>query len=296
MNVIPEDKVKRFFHMYHWLLLYVNNNHKFLDGLHDPDDLFKLSPENLGKIKDKLYASPDQIDSFVRDNPANFTPDDLKIISSWKNFVRGRFYIVRYLKNHAVFLEEKPSAKAYGVLGLVTPIDEMMGSTLPRIVEAVLLPYNGNIIYDGTFTSYNVFLGPGIRKNINDIFNQAKSGFGIITSLPFDSEKSRPTDSEKLRGFLKSQYSRDVHYQEIQEMLEKNPDLMAVYSEEMGRVYARTYRKRLKEIGIKEGWFGLMDGIIITGGRTRNDAEKSVKSLVPAEKMKLVHFFQLKAE
>ena len=44
---------------------------------------------------------------------------------------------------------------------------------------------------------------------------------------------------------------------------------MAVFSEEMGRVHARAYRKRLKEIGCKGGLVRLMDGMIIAGGRTQ---------------------------
>ena len=77
-------------------------------------------------------------------------------------------------------------------------------------------------------------------------------------------------------------------------MLARKPELMPVYSEEMGRVHARDYRKRLKARGIAEGWFALMDGIILAGGKERQDVEKAAKSMLPPEKMKLVHLFQLK--
>ncbi len=293
---LPFSDGKHFVRLYHSLLFYVNDKHKVLESLHHPDEFFKLSPEDILRLKDKLYAAPDQIDSFVRDNPANFASEELEIISSWKHFIRGRFYVVRYLKNYAVFLTEGHPAKAYGVQELAVPWENMLGPNLPRIVEATLLPFKDIIIFDGTFSSYNLFFGSGMRRSINDTFRQAKTSYGIITSLPFSSEKSSSTDSEKLRGFLRSQDSRDIHWEEIEELKNKSPELMAVFSEEMGRVHARAYRKKLKEIGVKEGWFGLIDGIIIAGGRTREDVEKALKSLIPIEMMELAYIFQLKAK
>ena len=294
--VLSDSDGKRFIELYHSLLFYVNNTHKVLESLHHPDDIFKLDPEDILKLKDRLYAAPDQIDSFVRDNPANLTSEELKMISAWKHFARGRFYVVRFLKNYAVFLDESHPAKAYGVQGLAMPWEEMLGPNLPRVIEATLLPFDDNIIFDGTISCYNLFFGSGMRRSINDTFRQAKTSYGIITSLPFSAEKSGPTDSEKLRGFLKSQDSRDIHWQEIEELIEKNPELMAVYSEEMGRVHARIYRKRLKEIGVKDGWFGIIDGMIIAAGSTQTDVEMTLKSLLPIEKRKLVYLFRLKSK
>jgi hypothetical protein len=291
---LPNSEGDHFAKMYQSLLFYINDKHNVLKNVHRPEDIHKLDPEAILKLKDELYAVPDQIDSYVKDNPANFASDELETISSWKNFVRGRFYIVRYLKNYAVFLDEGHPAKAYGVHELAVPLEEVLGTSLPRLVKATLLPFKDKIIFDGTFSCYNIFFGSGMRRSINDTFHQAKTSYGIITSLPFTSKKSGPTDSEKLRGLLRSQDSRDIHWEEIENMKKKSPELMAVYCEEMGRVHARAYRKKMKEIGIKDGWFGLIDGIIISGGRTREEVEKSIKSLIPGEMMKLVHIFKLK--
>ena len=68
-------------------------------------DLHKLNLDDLQKLKDRLYGSPDLIDSFVKDNPENLASEELEIVSTWKNFVRGRFYIVRRLKNYTIFLD-----------------------------------------------------------------------------------------------------------------------------------------------------------------------------------------------
>jgi hypothetical protein len=292
---LPESDVRLFFRLYHSLLLYVNNRYKILEGLHRPSDLHKLGPEDLKKLKDRLYGTPDLIDSFVKDNTENLPSDEQEIASTWKNFVRDRFYIVRHLKNHTVFLDSSHPPKAYGVLGMITSFEEMMGPGLPIMVDATLLPFRNQIIYDGTLLSFNIIFGSGIRRRINDSYSQAKS-LGIITTLPVSSEEVKSDDSEILRGYLKTEYSRDVHHEEIWELIGKKPDLMLVYCEEMGKVHARTYRKRLKEAGVVEGWFALIDGIIIAGGKTQKEVERIMKSLLPPEKIKLVYIFQLKAK
>ena len=202
----------------------------------------------------QLYNKPDQIESFVRENPAHLTSNDLEIVSSWSNFLKDRFYVVRHLKNSTLFLSHESPPKAYAVLGLNSTLPDLVGSDLPILVDAVLLPYKDKIIYDGTLGSYKLSFGPGMRKSINDAFYQAKASYGIITSLPPPPVKA-PTDSERLKGFLKSEYSRDVHYEEIKEIIQNNPELMSVFSQEMGRVHARAFRKRMKEMGLKEGWF-----------------------------------------
>lgn len=291
MNLQDSDR-KLFLKLYHSLLIYVNNKHKILENLHHPRDLFRKDLEDIEKLKEKLYSDPSQIDSFVLENPEHFSGEELEIVSSWRHFVKGRFYIVRFLKDHAVFMDEGHPPRAYGVKGLAMQW-EMIGN-LPRIVQATLLPFKGKITFDGSFSCYNLFFGSGMKSSINDSFRQAKANYGIITSLPFSPQDAEPSDSMRLRGFLRSQESRDFHWQEIEKLLRDKPELLPVYSEEMGRVHARAYRKKMKEIGLEEGWFGLIEGIIIAGGRSREEVEAILGGLLPAEKIKLVHIFQLK--
>lgn len=289
---LPDDDRRLFLELYHSLLLYVNNKHKILKDFQRPEDLFKEALEDIEKLKEKLYSKPDQIDSFVRENPQGFSAEELEIISSWRHFVKGRFYIVRFLKDHAVFMDEGHSPKAYGVKGLAMQW-ELIGD-LPRIVQATLLPFKGKITFDGSFSCYNIFFGSGMKSSINDSFRQAKASYGIITSLPFSPKDAAPSDAERLRAFLRSQESRDFHWQEIEELLRKKPELLPIYSEEMGRVQARKYRKKLKDIGINDGWFAIIEGIIIAGGQDQKEVEKIAYSLLPEEKRKLVHIFHLK--
>jgi hypothetical protein len=296
MMNLPEKDVKHFYRLYHSLLFNANKKFNIFKELRSPEDLHKSDLKNLGELKDKLYEVPQLIDSFVKDNPMDLSSEDLKIVADWRNFIKGRFYIVRHLKNYTVFLDPDEPPKAYGVLGLSTPLEEMIGSYLPVMVEAILLPFENKIVYDGTMLPYNVIFGSNMRRSINDRYKQAKTTFGIITTLPLSPEKVKPSDSEILKSYLKTEYSRDIHHEEIQELVNKNPDLATVYYEEMGKVDARAHRKRLKTIGVVEGWFALIDGIIIASGRTREEVERILKFMLPAEKMRLAYVFQLKAK
>ena len=131
-----------------------------------------------------LHARPEWIDEFVQDNPANVAPDELEIVSSWKNAVVGSFYVFRYLKRHTVFLAGGDPPKAYGVLAMTNPFEELVGPVLPVFTKTVLLPWKDCIIYDGLLNSYAISFGPGIRGSLNESYKEAKATFGIITSLP----------------------------------------------------------------------------------------------------------------
>ena len=70
-----------------------------------PEDFSKIPLEDLQKLKDKLYDNPQLIDEYAQKNPNGLSRDELDIIMSWHDFVRGDFVVIKYLKKYAVFLE-----------------------------------------------------------------------------------------------------------------------------------------------------------------------------------------------
>jgi hypothetical protein len=127
--------------------------------------------------------------------------------------VIGSFYVFRYLKQYAVFLTDKSPPKAYGVLALASPFEEVVGPHLPVLVKGVLLPINGRIVYDGLLSTYRISFGPGIRRSLNADFKRAKESSGIITSLPEGStppvvKKKAPRKKPAANGGLKD--AKDV--------------------------------------------------------------------------------------
>ena len=59
----------------------------------------------------------------------------------------------------------------------------MIRLPLPVYVQAVLLPFENQIIYDGLLQSYAVVFGPGIRARLNEEYRNAREREGVITTL-----------------------------------------------------------------------------------------------------------------
>ena len=74
----------------------------------------------------------------MQENPAELSADELAIVAGWKHAMVGQFYIFRYLSKYTIFLSSggKPN-KAYGVLALADPFEELVGPYLPRLIHAV---------------------------------------------------------------------------------------------------------------------------------------------------------------
>jgi len=149
---LSKKDVELFYRLHYPLLVYVNKKFEIIKGIDSPEDFKKFPIKEISKLRDKLYKHPELINSFVAENPLNFSTNELKVINSWKGFIKRKFLIFRYLKNYTVFLNTDESPKAYGVLALNTAFKEMVGPYLPVMVEAVLLPFNDKIIYDGIFS------------------------------------------------------------------------------------------------------------------------------------------------
>ncbi len=108
-------------------------------------------------------------------------------MTSWQYRLAGSFYIFRSLQHYTIFLSTTTPAHAYGVLGLVSTIEETVPLPLPVYTQAVLLPFEHHIIYDSLLTSYNVVFGSGYRQDLQELYRNIQEREGIITSfLPED--------------------------------------------------------------------------------------------------------------
>ena len=208
MLLEPQD-VELFFKLQRALLVFVNQRLKVIpDNPATPEKSSVLSPEARVKVRDALVAHVDLIESFVEENPAHLTDDELDIIRSWRHLVAGKFYVFRELAKYTVFLSASKPANAYGVLALSQPFEDLIGPYLPVLTETVLLPFKGKIVYDGLMSRYKISFGPGIRRSLNESYMDAKALHGIVTSLPM-SDKPLPPKAPKARPASKPP-SREV--------------------------------------------------------------------------------------
>ncbi len=187
------DEGKLFYDLYAALLSFVNRKLKVSsETFSDAREYTSTPPEARVAIRDALFDQRELIDEFIQENPAKLKADDLDIVATWKHALVGKFYVFRYLAKYTIFLTSGGSPnKAYGVLGLADPMEEVIGPYLPRLITTVLLPFRDKIIYDGLVSGFNISFGGGVKRMLNEEYKQAREAFGIITSLPFEGEERK---------------------------------------------------------------------------------------------------------
>ena len=213
MLISPEE-AELFFALYTSVIGFVAGRSGGIDGIKDAGT-FKSAPnEAKAQARNHLLNNIQFIKDYMEENPDGFRERELGYMLDWSLFIQGDFYAVQDLKKYTVFLAARDSAKAYGVLGLTDEIADMLPSTLPLLIKAVLLPWKGQIIWDGLFTIYNINFGSGIRRGIRESYRQAKAT-GIITSLDPNWEPEKPTPARKpktpaIYRFLKKKCPKTV--------------------------------------------------------------------------------------
>ncbi|HEV7216166.1 MAG TPA: hypothetical protein VGP33_13710 [Chloroflexota bacterium] len=182
MRLAPEETA-RFYRVWLALLHHVNAQRQLVPAFSPDPDQGSIPTEDALRLRDVLWADDALREQFVAANPAGLPPADLALVASWRHRLAGNFFIERCLQQHAIFLSEDSPPHAYGVLGLASSFDELVGPLLPVHVRAVLLPFEDRIIFDSLLRSSAITFGPGIRRSLRTAYRDAKEREGIITTL-----------------------------------------------------------------------------------------------------------------
>ena len=187
MKLSTED-VGLFYKLMWGLQFYVNYEQEILPNVDSVEAYAELSTEDRIQVRNVLWENPGLIDAYVTENPDELPANELEIIRKWKRFVSGAMQVFRYLKKHTIFVRD--DSQVYGVLGLQDSIeDALYGRRPPVMVQAVLLPFKGKIVYDGILSFYNIYFGKGIRSGLNEAYMAAKQNDRIIATLEPELEK-----------------------------------------------------------------------------------------------------------
>jgi len=179
----PED-ARLVFKLHSVLMQFVNDQLGIVSAKGAAVPYTALPDEKRHQVARAFVRRLDLIDAFIAANPANLSPEELGIVSTWRHLVSGRFIAVRQLKAHMLMLPCDGSQAAFAVKGLSEPILRVIGKPLPAMIETVLLPFRGTITYDGIVNGFNITFGPGVRKGFERSLQAAKAGNLLVTSLP----------------------------------------------------------------------------------------------------------------
>jgi hypothetical protein len=208
--ILSPDETERFYRTWFALLHFVNQQRRLVPSF--PATWQQVPLSTVKTLRDALWADDALREAFLATNPAGLSPADCAVVASWQYRIVGTFFLFRYLKKHTIFLTSSEPAHAYGALGLVSPIEEIAGPSLPMAVAAVLLPFEERIIYDSLLEPYAVSFGPGIRRSLQQSYRDAQEHEGIITSL-LPAEHSLATlraDLEKRNARLLAAFRKEL--------------------------------------------------------------------------------------
>lgn len=290
---LTDDGAKLFYKLNWGLLFHANKKYDIIEGLNEPD--FKdLDMGKIYELHKKAYKDHALIDSFANDNPLSFSPDELEIVKSWKKYLSGDFYLMGSEKGHAIFLSDKEYSKAYAVYGLYDDLADIPSYAVPLRMNTILLPFDGKIVICGIYNLYRVHFGSGIKNGLKRNLKEAKSTFGLIKSLEEPIKKKSNADEEMIAYYAGSDKNYDEYYYEIQDMLKEKPHLIKAYRLARGKSGARKTNKKFRKLGLKSGWFAILDDVIIASGSSENEARSAAESIVPDEMRGHVHVFKFR--
>lgn len=209
---------EQFFRLHRTLMLFVDQRLNVLRRqVATVEEFATLAPPLRLEVRDAFLAHRDLLETFVEENPAGLPADELDIVAAWRNMVAERFYVIRELKKHTVYLSMTEPAIAYGAVPLALPFDVLTGRPLPVAVMGALLPFKGTIFSDGLFRTHLATFGPGIRRSLNERFQEAKLRHGLVTSLPMPGlVTSLPTPAAPIAIAPKSVESKSVESKSVE--------------------------------------------------------------------------------
>jgi len=189
--LISQTEAGVFFELYPSLIGFAAGRLGGIAGIVDVQTFRSAFNEARAEARDCMFDNVGLVDDFIQLNPHNFSEQKLAHVAKWKHYVRGRFIVERDLKKHTVFLDASDLTKAYAVLGLTDEIVDMLPYGLPAYIEAVLLPWKGEIVCDGLLRYDNLIIGHGMARDFKEAYREAKSR-GIITCLDADRKPAPP--------------------------------------------------------------------------------------------------------
>ena len=199
MTTLSPTEAEAFLRIWSTVDSYVCRRTGVLPGIEGPEQVRRRPPEDLAKVREALWSSPHLLDDFVRDNPFSLSPSELEDVRRFRHSVRGKFFVERHLKDYSVFVTTSGEQKVFAVRGITDPPEEVLGRLQPLglavMVEAVLLPFRGRIVWDGLVGVLPVSFGPGIRRRFRDAYLGAKERAKIVVSLD-DGPRSPPPRPE----------------------------------------------------------------------------------------------------
>ena len=161
---ISSKDAKLFYKIYFGLLEFTNKKYKIKENIKIYNHT-GIDPYEIKDIVDKYWENKDNITiEFCLKNPYKFNKEELSLTNEFKKGIRKMFIISRYELEYTAFMSKD---KAYMIKGLNDNIDKIIPyNELPYVTETTIIPFKGNLVYDGMLVGTNIKMGPEYNQII----------------------------------------------------------------------------------------------------------------------------------
>ncbi len=182
MNTLSENDAALYYKLWLPLLDFVNSKKHAAPSLRKIAGASSLDAQEVKKVANALWDDTGLIDQYLS-GKSDLPKEHKEIIRSWKRRLNGTFFMERHLKNGSIFIDGQRE-EVYQVCGIISSWEEMFfWQPMPVYMEATLIPFQDVIISDGLNIPYNVVIGPNIKRNLKDVYMNAKREKRIHRSL-----------------------------------------------------------------------------------------------------------------
>jgi hypothetical protein len=253
-TLIPEQAM-HFLDLHRKLIIFTNNKYKICAHFQNTTDLENLDEldiqNQINPIRKKMYQH-DNIKQFCSQNPFKLEENELRVISEWTNHhvvIKG--YLVNHLATQTVLMTSIDGEdRLYGIKSITSDLADMIPQKhLPIMGDFILLPFIGNIIYDGFCNLYNISFGSGIRKDLAATYNQAKALCGIYSEHRIGDDLSNPPHTATIKETVKYSISQSLKRGEFPQRafaLADHQGMRSIFEKEYTARYLTLIKRNLK--------------------------------------------------
>jgi hypothetical protein len=180
-----EGNLDRFCSLWFPLLSFANKRCSIVDlrgrENHNHD---VLTIDEAISVRNELLNNSELFDEFAKINQNIFSTKDIAIVKQWRNYTRGEFVVLKHLKKRSIFVptHQTETPVSFAVSSLASNLSDFIPET-PALVDAVLLPFEGEVVYDGLMLQYPCDFSRSRKKEIAEMYRKSKeSGKFIVSS------------------------------------------------------------------------------------------------------------------
>ena len=284
--ILKKEDAQLFYNLYFTVL---RNYHESKNRSKSFDD---LTIDEISQIRNSLFDNVNYLNTFCELFKNKLPDEHLEIIKKWKFFVKKTFIIYKDLKKYTIFVDTQESL-SYGVFGLFKEIRDLINNKFPVMADAVLLPFKNKIVIDGIISPYDFKIKGALSKILINSYRDSKANKGLIVTLPPVIKNRKNNDDEILNYYLAKNKDGKTYTEEILNLIKQNFRLLKKYYDGIVKPNSEIYSIIFKAIGLKKGWFAVLDGIIITSGHSEEEVKNKLAEFLPPDKIELVTIFEI---